>query len=130
MRIFVYGTLLSGYGNNYHLSGQEYLGEIETEPKYTLVDCGGFPGLVKDGETPIVGEIYEVDEECILQLDYLEGHVRSNPSASLFKPIEVELADGTTATTYSFNRLSEEAVILSGSWRDFVGEGSGHNYCG
>ena len=40
MKVFVYGTLLSGEGNHRHLRGARMLAVRRTEPRYTLVSLG------------------------------------------------------------------------------------------
>lgn len=70
-KIFVYGTLKKGFSNNYLLIGQKLIGNFVTEKKYRLVSLGSFPGLI-DGDKSIKGEVYEVSDECLSNLDILE----------------------------------------------------------
>lgn len=73
MRFFVYGTLKRGKHNNYLLSRTRYLGTAKTEPVYTLFD-GGYPIIERGGTTAIYGEVFETeDEEIINQVFRLEG---------------------------------------------------------
>jgi gamma-glutamylcyclotransferase (GGCT)/AIG2-like uncharacterized protein YtfP len=74
-RIFVYGTLKKGRSNHHYLENQLFVGSAMTEPRYRLYDMGGFPGLVLDAEhgLAILGEVWEVDKECLGALDILEG---------------------------------------------------------
>lgn len=79
-RVFVYGTLKTGHGNNRLLSQSTRLGrELITGP-FRLISLGGFPGLVatpKDaGTAPVLGEVYTIDEATLASLDMLEGHPR------------------------------------------------------
>ena len=46
MKIFVYGTLLSGEGNHRQLRGARPLAVRRTEPRYTLVSLGPYPALL------------------------------------------------------------------------------------
>lgn len=71
--IMVYGTLKNGFLRNNTLRSQRYLGITKTQPKYNLYSLGSYPGVTKNGETSITGELYEVDERCILELDNIEG---------------------------------------------------------
>jgi gamma-glutamylaminecyclotransferase len=75
MLIFVYGTLKRGHSNHGYLRGQTFIGLAITEPRYRLHDLGGFPGmvLVASHGTSIQGEVWEIDEACLNQLDELEG---------------------------------------------------------
>lgn len=72
--MFVYGTLKKGFGNNHLLSGDTFVGEATTLPNFTMFSMGGFPGVSKEGETQIRGEIYEVSPSTLERLDRLEGH--------------------------------------------------------
>lgn len=72
MRIFVYGTLKRGRGNDYLLHGQEFLGEFLTKKQYDLFETG-IPGLV-EGEYQVKGEVWSVDKNTLMALDSLEGH--------------------------------------------------------
>jgi gamma-glutamylcyclotransferase (GGCT)/AIG2-like uncharacterized protein YtfP len=77
IRVFVYGTLKRGRGNNRFLEDAELLGRCIITGKHTLVDLGYYPGLVenKNGEThSVVGEVYRINRETLDTLDMLEGH--------------------------------------------------------
>lgn len=75
--IFVYGTLKSGHSRNSLLQGQRYLGTALTTPDYRMYRYSSFPALI-EATTPgsgvcILGEVYEVDDSCLVQLDDVEG---------------------------------------------------------
>lgn len=75
--VFVYGTLLSGFGNNRLLQvpGATLVAKgVRTRPIYTMISLGGFPGVQKTGETSIEGEIYQVTDQVRASLDRLESH--------------------------------------------------------
>lgn len=73
--VAVYGTLKQNRSNNDILGDSEYLGEIETEPKFTLYSWGGFPALVPKGNTKVKCEIFRVSDERTLSRIYsLEGY--------------------------------------------------------
>ena len=73
-RLFVYGTLKRGQGRSALLAGQTFLGEARTEPHYRLYSNGAFPCLVEaeDGVS-IQGELWKVDDACLVRLDAVEG---------------------------------------------------------
>jgi gamma-glutamylcyclotransferase (GGCT)/AIG2-like uncharacterized protein YtfP len=53
-----------------------FRGLASTEPRFRLVDCGGFPGLVEsDSGGAVRGELWEVSEELLPVLDAYEGVV-------------------------------------------------------
>jgi gamma-glutamylaminecyclotransferase len=73
--IFVYGTLKRGDCRAHLLAREQYLGPARTEPRYRLVHCGEYPGLIDvptDGRS-IIGELYAVSAECLARLDLEEG---------------------------------------------------------
>ena len=90
-RIFCYGTLMRGHGNHRLIEHSTFLGTGTTEPIFTMLHLGGFPGIVRGGETAIHGELYEVDAPTLSRLDRLEGH----PTFYERQPISVAQPDGT-----------------------------------
>lgn len=122
-KVFVYGTLLSGYGNwEWALKDETCLGEAETLPEYTLLHLGGFPGLIEGGETAIKGEVYEVGDETLEDLDGLEGVCHEAPETGLYRRVTITLANGQEVHTYIYNQNSTwrsyDRIIESGSWRE------------
>jgi gamma-glutamylcyclotransferase (GGCT)/AIG2-like uncharacterized protein YtfP len=56
-RVFVYGTLKSGFWNHYLLKGCEFFGHAATVPTYKMIE-NGFPVIMPDPEgKPLAGEI-------------------------------------------------------------------------
>jgi gamma-glutamylcyclotransferase (GGCT)/AIG2-like uncharacterized protein YtfP len=77
MLIMVYGTLMSGFGNNRLLVGQNLIGKCETNEEFALYKSG-IPFVYPDkAVSKIKGELYKVEgEEAIRRMDSLEGHPR------------------------------------------------------
>jgi gamma-glutamylcyclotransferase (GGCT)/AIG2-like uncharacterized protein YtfP len=75
-RVFVYGTLLRGEVNCHLLADARYLGPHRTEPRFTLLVLGAYPGLVGGGDTAVHGEVYGVDAAGLRRLDQLEDYPR------------------------------------------------------
>ena len=80
--VFMYGTSKRGFSRNSALREQRYIGIAKTEPKYGIFGYGGFPALVDDvlaeasgvvAGKKIFGELYEVDDACMQELDKSEG---------------------------------------------------------
>lgn len=70
--VFVYGTLLKGEINHsYYLCDSTCKGNAAASG-YIMYNIGAFPGIVP-GEGTVPGELYEVDDETMDNLDYLEG---------------------------------------------------------
>lgn len=72
--IFVYGTLKRARSNHGWMSGQTFISQAMTQPRYRLYDLGGYPGMVLDEKqgVSIHGEVWEVDADCLTRLDDLE----------------------------------------------------------
>lgn len=75
--VFVYGTLKSGYKNNYILEGANYVAKAITSDAYVLLNLGAFPAIVDPSNVDyppcrVSGELYEVDPLTLERLDYLE----------------------------------------------------------
>ena len=77
MKIFVYGTLKRGHALHDALQAQSFVAEARTEPLYQMFSLGSYPGMVKANSAgeglPIEGEIWEIDAECLSELDEIEA---------------------------------------------------------
>lgn len=78
--VFVYGTLKQGFGNHRLLADSEFIGSAVSHDRFEMKTCG-FPCLIKpreaDASQPlacVAGELYEVDDATLEQLDRLEGN--------------------------------------------------------
>lgn len=114
MIVFVYGTLLRGLERSSVLKTSSYGGPAII--KASLYDLGPYPGI-RQGLCTTVGEIYDIDEEKLRELDQIEAYDESSPSSSLFvrKKLKVaRLADGkaTGAFVYFFNDSCEEVNLI------------------
>lgn len=78
MRVLVYGTLKMDFGNHGYLSDAKFIKEGEFSiPNHELkaLPSSAFPYLVETGKTsPFIGELYEIDDDILVGLDFLEGH--------------------------------------------------------
>lgn len=122
--LFVYGTLKRGFCNNDKLGvpGNTFLGEC-TVNCAELIDLHGAPGLHifslplgnKERASKASGELWEVGNSTIEDLDKLEGHPRfyermeicwHRSSPGVMRPVEAYVWPGATAGK----------VIPSGCW--------------
>jgi len=94
VRLFVYGTLMSGQRDHAILKDAELLGRSQTEPRYTLVDIDIYAALIDDGKTAVHGELYLIDHMHLARVDGL----RQVPH--LFQRHSVTLTDATTAEAH------------------------------
>lgn len=95
MKVFVYGTLKSGYGNNRLLDGQTFL-ESSFLNGYKMFYSGGvgsFPCIIPDKDSVIRGEVWDIGEDmdCLQRLDWLEGHPRMYKRTTEFHPYHNDL---------------------------------------
>ena len=115
----VYGSLRKSMSNyQYYLSSSEYKGTFSTEPEYTLHSLSYYPGLKLDGNTSIVMEVYEVDEETLKNLNRLEGY-RPGETSTFYDRIKINTPWGKAFTYIYVNELSKDSIVESGDWCEF-----------
>jgi gamma-glutamylaminecyclotransferase len=116
MHLFVYGTLKRGELRNAFLARQTFLATACTRPLYRLFDLGEYPGLIES--TPglsIEGELWQVDEACLLRLDRLEGC-----DVGLYRRELVQLAsphEELSAVTYFYQKSIDGLPDCGARWR-------------
>lgn len=119
--VFVYGTLMSGFGNNRLLKNSNLEYYATTEEEYKLV-ANSIPYLLEDeGSTYVRGEVYRVNENTLRNLDSLEGH----PNWYVRKIVNVITDQGDRIRAWVYfmpEQPSGVSIIESGSYRDYVGE--------
>lgn len=121
MKVFVYGTLLSGEGNHSLLRGARLLGQDETHEGYMMYHLGGFPGVVpSEGNETVKGEVYEINPAILERLDGLEGVNHHAPELGLYRRETITTQKGHEVFIYIFNKMSRASyqVIETGSWRN------------
>jgi gamma-glutamylaminecyclotransferase len=111
-KVACYGSLKSGFPNNRVLGRSKFMGEFKTQPLYTMYSLGGYPGIVDGGDTPIVCECYEVDEDTMLRLDCLEGY----PSFYNRSLIDTPYGEAWVYHLAQPERYSNRPVVESGVW--------------
>jgi gamma-glutamylaminecyclotransferase len=73
-RLFVYGSLKRGGRHHAELGGAPFLGEARTLVGYALEPLDEYLALVTvPGAGEVSGELFEVDEELLVELDRFEG---------------------------------------------------------
>ena len=115
--IFVYGTLREGERNHWLLKDTNFKGTYETEPEYELRNFGPFPGMMPWGDTSVQGEVYEVSDDLLEDLDYHEGH------PSFYNRTKIKLKDYSgeiQAYVISDHPRYQDKlpVIHSGDWKN------------
>ena len=117
-RVFVYGTLKRDGGNHALLTGQQFLGAARTPPGFTLYTLGDYPGMVRsDDQThDVVGELWDVDDDCLVRLDILEG-----VSKKLYERVPIQLAapfNAEPAQAYLYLRSLKGRKAIGATWKE------------
>jgi len=112
--VFVYGTLKKNEPNHRVLGNSEYVDKFVTDPKYTMYDIeGAYPAVVLRGRTRIHGELYNVNNRTLMNLDHLEGYPQ------LYLKTELDTPYGT-AIMYVLNKKYSDVrdyyQITDGIW--------------
>ena len=112
MRLFVYGTLRRDEPAHALLAGAASLGVAATEPAFTLFDMGEYPAIVEGGSTAVLGELYDVDDALLVELDRYED------VPDLYLRVERSVA-GKAALIYVLRpeHANGRPAIASGDWR-------------
>lgn len=116
MIMAVYGTLKQGFGNNHLLERAKYLGEAFTTPEYTMYSLGGFPTIVKNGNTSIKIEVYEVEDPTAI--NRLEGFTGEKNSPSNWYNTETIATPYGDAEMFVFDKPPQRHIniVESGVW--------------
>ncbi len=118
-KLFVYGTLQAGHGNNarFRRGQSRLIGKAITVEKFVLMDFGGFPGMYEAAgkkteglETQVQGELWECDDNVLAGIDMLEGH----PYHYKRTPIQVRIEDPKPGTCEGELTIDCETYIYQG----------------
>jgi gamma-glutamylcyclotransferase (GGCT)/AIG2-like uncharacterized protein YtfP len=116
MKVFVYGTLLTGFGNNGLLRNSKLLGEQVLEG-FDMYSLGAYP-VITPGKGRVQGEVYEVDDAVLGRLDRLEGY------PNFYNRMKVQIDNTDTWVYFMENPVKayaphgrQLATVDSGSWR-------------
>ena len=89
-------------------------------PQFQLVDLGAYPGLLKKGRTAVKGELYEVNNDTLQDLDFLEE------VPTLYTREVIQLPDGQKVWTYFLQPQPDQHMrnIPSGDYFSVSSEAS------
>jgi gamma-glutamylcyclotransferase (GGCT)/AIG2-like uncharacterized protein YtfP len=112
-KVFVYGTLKRGYGNNALINKSKVISLKVNAPGINLYSSGPLPFAARGNGTAI-GELYEVDDIVLAKLDKLEGH----PVFYKREKTKVQLASGEVeAWIYLCDKYAKQNLLIqSGEW--------------
>lgn len=132
--VFVYGTLRNSLGNyNNILRGNTVHEEPATLVGATMLDAGGFPFVITEGEGTIIGEVMYLDpanaDRTMARLDNLEGYRGPGVPGNMYDRLEVTVLseDGIPLTAFAYitapgfrRHTNRMPVIESGDWKDAI----------
>ena len=75
--VMAYGSLKRGFHNHGILASNDarFVSEVQTKDScYELLSVAGTFPAATSGRLKVAGELYEVTETCLKELDYLEGN--------------------------------------------------------
>jgi gamma-glutamylcyclotransferase (GGCT)/AIG2-like uncharacterized protein YtfP len=121
-KVFVYGSLKSGFHNNRFLKESEFLGTKYTkETNFMMYSLDGhFPAVVRTNflEGGIIeGELYEIDFETLIRLDSIESN------GEFYEREIIDLEDGAQGWIYllkdpnNFDLLDDDPQVAI-YWND------------
>ncbi len=109
-RVFVYGSLRRGQSHHRLLGDAPFLGTHTTEPVFTMLDLGPYPGVVCGGVTAVVGEVYAIGYRMLERLDQWEDY----PLTYDRRRISTRYGD---AWIYLYRSKDSDAdTVASGDW--------------
>jgi gamma-glutamylcyclotransferase (GGCT)/AIG2-like uncharacterized protein YtfP len=114
--VFVYGTLKRGGSNHHFMADASFVGNAQTPPGYTLYEITGYPGMVRDegDREGVRGEVWSVGDECLADLDVLEGvdeGLYSREAVPLGAPF-----DNQPVEAYYYLRATEGRPRIGPEW--------------
>ena len=115
----MYGTLKRGHYNDYLLEDSKLIGTGVTEPLYTMYSMGGFPVVTKGGNTAIHVEVYDVQNERVLnnlhQLENFSGKKDDPSNWYDMTTVNVE-GIGEAELYYQKEMNYNRPVVETGNW--------------
>lgn len=129
MLLFVYGSLRKSMVNDINRtfldSNPKFIGHATTNGSLFRANRTWFPfaKFSPDDPNEVVGEVYQLSDSAITELDYIEG----SPVLFARTTIDVKFKDGsvTEVTAYSYQQSTEGLIpIESGDWKLYRGQGN------
>lgn len=130
--VFVYGTLRNSLHNYDAILRGNTVDERPASLRHaTMLDAGGFPFVIAEGEGTVVGEVMYLDPATatyvMARLDRLEGYRGENNPGNMYdrKQVTVRFDDGTETTAFAYitakgfrKHVANMAIIATGDWKD------------
>lgn len=119
----VYGDLREGCSShNEILKHQTRIGDFDSEPIYSMYSFTTFPALVKNGNTSIKMEVYEITDRILNRLNRLQTYEKGKEVDNFYNIETIDTPYGE-AKVYIFNqKVTGKALISTGDWVAFKNE--------
>jgi gamma-glutamylcyclotransferase (GGCT)/AIG2-like uncharacterized protein YtfP len=119
--VFVYGTLRRGGAGAMSIRFPQAKFIAEAKVSGSLYDLGAYPGLLlNESSSLVIGEVYEVDDELLNELDAFEA-------ASCYRRQQVEISLGSDRRVCWLyvpevepGFYSHRTLITSGDWMEYA----------
>jgi gamma-glutamylcyclotransferase (GGCT)/AIG2-like uncharacterized protein YtfP len=129
VNIAVYGYLRKGCDNFYHIKDSaKLLGTYYTLPEYTLYSIDGSAGLLKEGSTSVLLEVYEISKSDWYSLEWsnnLEGNLENTHTAKTLYTDKLIQTPFGEAVVFFIDplqiSLNKAHKIPNGDWLDYLG---------
>ena len=119
-RVFVYGSLMQGLMYHHLLGDSVCVGTAVTQEGFLMISLGPYPAAVDAAGAPVQGELYEVDDRILADLDRLEG------VPDLYERRRIALRDQGEAWMYLMaaetvpGGVEHHAPVPDGDWRAWL----------
>jgi gamma-glutamylcyclotransferase (GGCT)/AIG2-like uncharacterized protein YtfP len=117
--IFVYGSLRRGCAGAMSIRFPDSKFIAEAKVSGSLYDLGAYPGLLlNESNSPVTGEVYEIDDELLMKLDEFEASTNY-----CRRQVEISLGtDKKVCWTYEPDPefYSLRTLIPSGDWIEYA----------
>lgn len=111
----MYGTLMSNERNHSYLKGSMFLEEGQTLEEFCMHHLGAFPVVTDEEVSPIIGELWRVEEDVLQMIDDFESGMFDRIQV----PVVVKKSGVIKAWMYvTYEELKEGVLIRDGNWRD------------
>lgn len=129
-KVVVYGSLLSGLGNHgvmVNACGKLIDTGVSVE-NFDMYSLGGFPSVSlkhNEHESPLVVEVYDVEDKNLHIIDRLEGYnLDSDDNFYNRSPIKVKLDTTGEVVEGLIYHIDEQkrTPVPSGNWREYLNQ--------
>ena len=111
--LFAYGNFLPDEVDHDLLTAAKPLGPAQSAAGYTLVELNAFAGMLEGGAGHVVGQLYEIDHDCLVACDKRRDH------PSRYHRKEIALSDGRRAHAYLLHpeQATGRRRVRNGDWK-------------